>query len=259
MLHIITQITIDTQEADGASTWFQAAAWIAGTVLFVLVVFLGFGVVQFVKGKINANSEATRKGALTAGLSLVGAILIGTASGAIAWSADSSTYDQFGGAGSGLAGLMPSGARPKEVTVDRQGVLVSCPETVSIEAENAGNYFQSSAPTMSEHQQMESVLEDNGALEGLKNRILDEGEHGAGGVLVVIEEEDALESMWGNDSGVSMRVSSVEWHPADNADGCTPDNTQAVADSTIRVSLWYGTGQSWYDDQALDEYEITSF
>ena len=129
---MLASITIETQPPDGSSpTWFVLAQWAGGTVLLVLVILLVVGVVQFVKGKATANSEAARKGLTTAALSLGGAVVIGTSAAAIAWSAQGSNYNILGaggdGAGSqGIANLMPAGARPAEVEVSRAGPLVSC-------------------------------------------------------------------------------------------------------------------------------------
>lgn len=258
---MLASITIETQPPDGSSpTWFVLAQWAGGTVLLVLVILLVVGVVQFVKGKATANSEAARKGLTTAALSLGGAVVIGTSAAAIAWSAQGSNYNILGaggdGAGSqGIANLMPAGARPAEVEVSRAGPLVSCEGPVAIAAERHSSTFGSIHPTVREHQIMEAMLEDNDVLDQLKDSMEEGGNMGTGAIIIDTDDMDAL---WGREDAPSFRISRVEWIPSDASGGCEASNREAVPETTIEVTVWYGNGENWMADQVVDEYNVTA-
>lgn len=113
----------------GENSWHQIAGWVAGGALFVMVILLGVGVYRMIQGKTTSSSEDFRKGLTMAGLSLAGAIVLGSIGAAVSWSGSSQTQQL---AGTGLSGLMPEGARPTSVPVERQGALASCPDYVSL-------------------------------------------------------------------------------------------------------------------------------
>lgn len=254
-------ITIETQPPDGSGpTWYTLAQWVGGTVMVALVLFLVIGVVQFVKGKANANPESTRKGLTTAALSLAGAVVLGTSAGAIAWSASDSTYNVLGAGGDGagtqgLANLMPNGARPAEVEVSRAGPLVSCEDTAAIAAERHGSTFGSLHPTMSEHQIMDEMLQENEVLDQLKATIEEAGALGSGGLIVDIDDVEAL---WGREQTPSVRVTRLEWIPADSGDGCSTDNREVASGTTVEATIWWGNGENWLADQVVEEFSVTA-
>lgn len=259
---MLASISIETQSPDGEGpVWYTLAQWAGGTIMVVLVVFLAVGVVQFVKGKANSNAESTRKGLTTAALSLGGAVILGTSAAAIAWSAQDSNYNIAGAGGDGagtqgLANLMPSGARPAEVEVSRTGPLVTCEDTASIAAERHGRGGARSAhPTVAEHDVMESMLEDNDVRDQLVDTIIDQGTLGEGAMMIGTDE--GFEQSFGSAETPAFRISRVEWIPSDSSGGCDASNREAVSDSNIEVTVWYGTGEGFFSDEAVEDWTVT--
>lgn len=260
---MLATISIETQSPDGQGpVWFTMAAWVAGTVMVVLVIFLVIGMIRIAKGKAISNSQSTSKGITTVALSLGGAVILGTSAGAIAWSAQDSNYNLLGSGGdgagtAGLSNLMPAGARPAQVEVPRTGPLVNCEDTASIAAGRHGQTWGSMHPTASEHETMEAMLEDNGVLDALKDQIIDDDvmldPNGAG---MGWDTEEHFDQAWGSDD-FGARLSRVEWIPADSADGCDTSNRTATSGTEMIIGVWGGDGTSWYSSQQISERTVT--
>lgn len=206
----------------GDNTWYQVAQWVTGGIVVALVIGLGFGVFLFVKGKFFGGSADSKKnGLVIGGLSLAGAIVMGTTAAAISWS---------GRDGGSLAAMFPDDAAPGQtVSAERQSPLVSCDSATSVQANNRGNTVNMH-PTPAEHSNMSDILEHNDVLEQLKVALVEEGS--------TVDSREELDENWGEE----IRIGVVEWNPANADRGCNADNTEARAGSTIHVDVWFDSG-----------------
>lgn len=106
---------LDGINPDGLSGWSTIASFLLGSAFVLLIVAVGIGVVMAVWGRHHLQSGSARKGWTVTALSGIGAMVLGSASAGIAW-----------GAEQGTASLMPEGARPQAVTVEKQAPKHTC-------------------------------------------------------------------------------------------------------------------------------------
>lgn len=100
---------------DGTAGWSQIAGYVAGTAAVVLIIAVGAGVVLAIWGKAWFSPGAIKKGWAMVALSAVGAMVLGGASAGAGW-----------GTGLGTSELMPAGARPQAVSVEKQAPKQTC-------------------------------------------------------------------------------------------------------------------------------------
>lgn len=234
----VAGVTIPTM-GGGDNTWFQIGQWVLGGIVLLLVLLLGYGAFLFVKGKVaRSNGEKKANGVFIVGGSVLGAVVLGSATAAVAWSGSNGTQ---------LAGLLPSDAAPGQtVAAERQAPLVSCDEPASIEADNRDNTV-TMHPEHAEHDELVELLEHNGVLDDLKQALVDEGS--------VLDSRDELDENWRDE----IRIGGVTWQPADAAEGCDSSQWDARAGSTMHVDVWFDSGwvSEYYNTAGYVDREVT--
>ncbi|MCV7734468.1 hypothetical protein [Micrococcus luteus] len=100
---------------DGLSGWSQISGWVLGTALVVLILAVGAGVVLAVWGKAWFSPSGMRKGWTMVALAAVGATVLGAGTAGTSW-----------GAGLGTSELMPAGARPQSVAIEKNAPKQTC-------------------------------------------------------------------------------------------------------------------------------------
>lgn len=197
----------------------EIAAMVLGAVAVLLVLGGATGALLVATGKIKASSGLASKGTSTLLAFFGGSVLIGSLTGAVAWSSTA------GGEQGGIYGLMPEDARPGAVEVEVESTLVSCEEPVVWESDAAG-------PKVSEY--------EAGHEKGLE-------------VVKALGVGDQFE----NDSDrprVSDYIVEVSWLPAEG--DCTPDNQSAAGGTTVSVKTVTGVGpMGASEDHETYEYE----
>lgn len=107
---------LDGINPDGLGEWTTLAGYILGTAMVLLMVAGAAGGGLAVWGKSLLSQQAMRRGWSMVALAGVGAAVLGGAGAAMAW-----------GSNLGTSELMPAGARPGTVTVEKEAPRQSCP------------------------------------------------------------------------------------------------------------------------------------
>lgn len=100
---------------DGLSGWSQISGWVVGTALVVLILAVGAGVVLAVWGRALFSPGGMRKGWTMVALAAVGATVLGAGTAGASW-----------GVGLGTSELMPAGARPQSVAIEKNAPKQTC-------------------------------------------------------------------------------------------------------------------------------------
>lgn len=106
---------LDNVNVEGLDTLNMTAAWLIGSAIVILVIGVAAGAVVVSSGKAHQNPDRATKGYSTIGISIGAAILLGGIGPAVAW-----------GMERGNESLMPTAARPTEITVERQEPATTC-------------------------------------------------------------------------------------------------------------------------------------
>ncbi len=91
------------------------AATFLGAAIVLVAIGVTIGAVRWVGGKATASPEQARRGAMTIGAGVMGAVVLGSIGGAVHW-----------GSGLGTANLMPEAARPGTITIERKAPKTTC-------------------------------------------------------------------------------------------------------------------------------------
>lgn len=102
---------------------------------------------------------------------------------------------------------------------------------------------------------METMLENNDVRDQLVDTIVDQGTLGTGALMIGTEE--GFEEAFGGAETPAFRISRVEWIPADTDGGCASSNREAAPESSMNVTVWYGTGEGFFSDQAVEDFDVT--
>ncbi|MGW5853400.1 MULTISPECIES: hypothetical protein [Micrococcus] len=106
---------LDGINPDGLEGWNTIAGFLLGSAVVLLMVAVAVGVAMAAWGRAMMSHQAARKGWAVVAMAGLGAVIIGSVGGGIAW-----------GRGLGTAELMPVGARPGSVTVEKQAPKQTC-------------------------------------------------------------------------------------------------------------------------------------
>ena len=106
---------LDGISPDGTSGWGEIAGFMLGSALVLLIIAVGVGLAMAIWGRHSLASNTARKGWTVTGLAGIGAMVLGSASAGIAW-----------GAEQGTTSLMPAGARPGSVVVEKEAPKQTC-------------------------------------------------------------------------------------------------------------------------------------
>ena len=194
---------LDGINPDGLSGWSSIASWLLGSALVLLVVAVGVGVVVAVWGRNHWQPGTAQKGWGITALAGIGAMVLGSVSAGIAW-----------GAEQGTASLMPEGARPQAVTVEREAPKQTCRQDA------VRNFEEEENPPPNEERValVERLVGDHPDLD-------EEWRHGA----LIDAGADATE------------VTLVRWRAASGPD-CSGDNETVKECTTVHVEQKAGSG-----------------
>ncbi|WP_261623251.1 hypothetical protein [Nesterenkonia marinintestina] len=188
------------------------AGWALALGAVFLTIWAAISVCRWVYGKLSRTSDEQTKGLRGAVLSFIGAAVLGTIAGGIAWSSSGGNQTD------GLAALMPESARPGEVTIERDSPTVACDAAVTWEADTR---TMSAQPTSEANTEGWQILDSLG-IEPAVRETTDN---------IPYEYTDIKEITWIPDS-----------ESGDERD-CSPENTTAVEETTIEVDIYEATGR----------------
>lgn len=195
----------------------EIAAMVLGAVAVLLVLGGATGALLVATGKIKASSGLASKGTSTLLAFFGGTVLIGSLTGAVAWSSTA------GGEQGGIYGLMPEDARPGAVEVEVESTLVSCEEPVQWESDGAG---PAESAYEEAHEEGMEVVKALGIEEEVQKEL----------------DEHSRAYLW-----------KISWLPGEGE--CTPDNRSAAGGTTIEVKTIHAPGAMSNTEHKTHEYE----
>lgn len=194
---------LDGINPDGTSGWSDIAGFMLASALVLLIIAVGVGLVMGIWGRHTLSTGTARKGWAVTALAGIAAMVLGSLSGGIAW-----------GISQGTASLMPEGARPQAVTVEKQAPKQTCREDAVRNFEDEDN----PPPNAERVALVERLVGDHPDLdeEWRRSALIDAG-------------ADATE------------VTLVRWRAASGPD-CSGDNETVEACTTVHVEQKAGSG-----------------
>lgn len=202
---------LDGIDPDGLGTLNNLAEMALGTGIVAAAIAACLGIYLWLGGKLGKFSgDKSAKGLNAMWLACLGVTFICSVSGAIAWGVQTG----------GTSALLPSGARPQEITVNREAPISTCDQNTGV------RNFEEEDDPLSEKERLEifsTVTEDAEA---------------AGGVAVEQTPEEVRNMIESND-GTSLI--SLIWTPI-GPENCDGTNTSVAGGTTVTAEIGPGEG-----------------
>lgn len=185
---------LDGFEIQGLDQLNTIAAYFLGSAIIVLVLGLAVGITMWRAGRSRGGGNLGDHGLKTAGIAVVGAIVLGGIGGGVQW-----------GSGLGDSELMPTAAQPQDITIQREAAKVTC-----------------EAVTKDFSQEYADVLDSGEPDHDMINRHRE-------WVLDLIGEEYADEAAL----QPTAMLMTVTWHPDGEAGDCSESNKTVAQCSEV--------------------------
>lgn len=188
-------------EIQGLDQLNTLAAYFLGSAIIVLVLGLAVGITMWRAGRSRGGGNLGDHGLKTAGIAVVGAIVLGGIGGGVQW-----------GSGLGDSELLPTAAQPQDITIQREAAKVTCEAVTKDFSQEYADLVDSGEP-------------DHDMLDRHREWVLD-----------LIGEEYADEAAL----QPQAMLMAVTWHPDGEAGDCSDSNKTVAQCSEVTFDAAVG-------------------